>query len=144
MIKFSNLPCEIEGQKKELKHWLLKVVESEGFILGDVLYFFLNDEQLLKVNMQFLNHDTYTDIITFDYDDGNIVNGEIYISEDRIRDNSKQMDVLLQDEMLRVIVHGVLHLCGYKDKTDLDAAVMRQKEDDYISFYKNLNNYKSN
>lgn len=144
MIKFSNLPCEIEGQKKELKHWLLKVVESEGFILGDVLYFFLNDEQLLKVNMQFLNHDTYTDIITFDYDDGNIVNGEIYISEDRIRDNSKQMDVLLQDEMLRVIVHGVLHLCGYKDKTDPDAAVMRQKEDDYISFYKNLNNYKSN
>lgn len=144
MIKFSNLPCEIEGQKKELKHWLLKVVESEGFILGDVLYFFLNDEQLLKVNMQFLNHDTYTDIITFDYDDGNIVNGEIYISEDRIRDNSKQMDVLLQDEMLRVIVHGVLHLCGYKDKTDLDSAVMRQKEDDYILFYKNLNNYKSN
>lgn len=144
MIKFSNLPCEIEGQKKELKHWLLKVVESEGFILGDVLYFFLNDEQLLKVNMQFLNHDTYTDIITFDYDDGNIVNGEIYISEDRIRDNSKQMDVSLQDEMLRVIVHGVLHLCGYKDKTDLDAAVMRQKEDDYILFYKNLNNYKSN
>lgn len=144
MIKFGNLPCEIEGQKKELKHWLLKVVESEGFILGDVLYFFLNDEQLLKVNMQFLNHDTYTDIITFDYDDGNIVNGEIYISEDRIRDNSKQMDVLLQDEMLRVIVHGVLHLCGYKDKTDLDAAVMRQKEDDYILFYKNLNNYKSN
>lgn len=140
MIKFNNLPKEIEGQKKQLKHWLLKVVESEGCTLGNVLYFFLTDEQLLKVNLQFLNHDTYTDIITFDYDDGKRVAGEIYISEERIRDNSQKMSVLLQDEMLRVIVHGVLHLCGYKDKKDEEAKVMREKENQYILLYKNLNN----
>ncbi|MCQ2270891.1 MAG: rRNA maturation RNase YbeY [Bacteroidales bacterium] len=139
MISFTNLPLELEGVNFKLKQWLKEIIRQEGFEPGDIKYFFYNDEQLLEVNLKFLNHDTYTDIITFDYGEANLVQGEIYISEERIRENAVTMGQALFDEMLRVVVHGVLHLCGYKDKTAEDASVMRQKESWSIQCYKKLN-----
>lgn len=139
MISFTNLPLELEGVNFKLKQWLKEIIRQEGFEPGDIKYFFYNDEQLLEVNLKFLNHDTYTDIITFDYGEANLVQGEIYISEERVRENAVTMGQALFDEMLRVVVHGVLHLCGYKDKTAEDASVMRQKESWAIHCYKKLN-----
>lgn len=139
MISFTHLPPELGELGFQLKKWLKEVIRQEGFVPGEIKYFFLNDEELLEVNLQFLNHDTYTDIITFDYGDDKIVQGEIYISEERVRDNSQQLSSPLFDEMLRVVVHGVLHLCGYKDKTIEDAALMRQKEAAAIQYYKKIN-----
>lgn len=139
MISFTNLPEELVGVNFKLKQWLKEIIRQEEFEPGDIKYFFYNDEQLLEVNLKFLNHDTYTDIITFDYGEANLVQGEIYISEERIRDNASNMEQPLFDEMLRVVVHGVLHLCGYKDKTAEDAFVMRQKETEAIQYYKKLN-----
>lgn len=139
MISFTILPEELEEVNFKLKSWLKDIIRCEGFEPGDIKYFFYNDEQLLEVNLKFLNHDTYTDIITFDYGEENLVQGEIYISEDRIRENALNMNQPLFDEMLRVVVHGVLHLCGYKDKAPKEALVMRQKEAEAIQHYKNLN-----
>lgn len=139
MISFTNLPEELVGVNFILKQWLKEIIRQEEFEPGDIKYFFYNDEQLLEVNLKFLNLDTYTDIITFDYGEANLVQGEIYISEERIRDNASNMEQPLFDEMLRVVVHGVLHLCGYKDKTTEDAFVMRQKEAGAIQYYKKLN-----
>lgn len=137
MIAFDNLPKELEKEKPLLKIWLKKIIRQEGLEPGDVQYVFCNDEELLRVNLQFLQHDTYTDIITFDFCDGDIVSGEIHISEDRVRENAVLQKTNLYDEMHRVIAHGVLHLCGYKDKSEEEAQVMRQKENEAISLLKN-------
>lgn len=139
MISFTNLPGELVELNFKLKQWLKEIIRQEEFEPGDIKYFFCNDEQLLEVNLKFLNHDTYTDIITFDYGEENLVQGEIYISEDRIRENALNMNLPLFDEMLRVVIHGVLHLCGYKDKAPEEALLMRQKEAEAIQHYKNLN-----
>lgn len=138
MIAFDKLPIELEQEKVILKSWLKQIIRNEGFEPGNVQYVFCNDEELLKVNLQFLQHDTYTDIITFDYCEGSIVSGEIYISDERVRDNAVLQKTNLYDEMLRVIAHGVLHLCGYKDKSETEAHIMRQKEEEAISLIKNI------
>ena len=135
MITFSYLspvvfPCDVHH-----KTWLKAVIRAEGLQPGDIQYVFCNDQDLLQRNIQFLNHDTFTDIITFDNRVGECVSGEIFISVDRVQENAESLHVPIEDERLRVMVHGVLHLCGYKDKLPEEAVVMRQKENQYIDLF---------
>lgn len=111
------------------------MAKQEGFTIGDINYIFCDDEYLLKINLEYLNHDTLTDIITFDYVEKGVLSGDIYISIERVRENSEIFSVPFEQELHRVLAHGVLHLCGYKDKSDEDAAVMRKKEDFAIQLF---------
>ncbi|MFA7275043.1 MAG: rRNA maturation RNase YbeY [Crocinitomicaceae bacterium] len=116
-----------------VESWLKSVAKNEGFELGEVALVFCTDEELLEMNRKHLDHDFYTDIITFDYSEDNSVAGDLFVSVDRVRENASD---LLQDfnrELHRVVVHGVLHLCGYGDKSDEEEAVMREKEDFYLN-----------
>ena len=115
--------------------WLENIIISEGKKLGEINYIFCDDEYLLKVNQDFLAHDYYTDIITFDYVKGKTISGDIFVSLPRILDNSSTLSNAFNSELLRVLAHGVLHLCGYKDKTDEEISEMRQKEDYYLSIF---------
>lgn len=115
------------------KIWLQRVIRNEHKVPGDISYIFCDDEYMLKRNRAFLNHDTYTDIITFDECVGNIIAGSILISLDRVGENAGKFGNSFEDEFLRVLVHGTLHLCGYKDKTDAEARIMRQKEDEALA-----------
>lgn len=115
--------------------WIESVIVSEGKELGELSYIFCNDEYLLDINQQYLNHDTLTDIISFDYTEGNVVSGDIFISVDRVQDNADDFNVTFEDELKRVMIHGVLHYCGYKDKSESDEALMRSKEDEKIKMF---------
>lgn len=118
------------------KRWLKSVIESEGFELGEINYIFCNDEYLHKINVEYLDHDTLTDIITFDNsEDEALIEGDIFVSIERITDNSNDFKTSFEHEFRRVIVHGILHLCGYYDKTDEDEKQMRTKEDHYINLW---------
>ena len=112
---------------------------EEGKIYGDVSFVITSDENVLAINKEFLNHNYYTDVITFDYCEADVVNGEIYISIDTVRNNSKIFKVKLLDELFRVMIHGVLHLCGYDDKTDQQKIVMRQNEEKWLNRLYELN-----
>lgn len=114
--------------KSKLKSWIKQIIELEKKTLGTINYIFTSDEELLKKNIQFLNHNTLTDIITFDYCEGKHLNGDIFISIERVTENAQKFEVTFGEELHRVIIHGALHLCGYKDKTKLDAETMRKKE----------------
>ncbi|NRA12016.1 MAG: rRNA maturation RNase YbeY [Crocinitomicaceae bacterium] len=113
--------------------WLVKVCKEEKKFLGDLSLIFTSDECLLKMNIEHLSHDYYTDIITFDYTENEVVSGDLFISLDRVYDNAKSLNVSRETELNRVVVHGVLHLMGYRDKSDSEAAVMRKKENHYLS-----------
>lgn len=113
--------------------WISNTISSEGCKEGDINYVFCDDTYLQKLNIEFLNHNTLTDIISFDYSIGKIIQGDVFISVERVRDNAKDFKVSFQDELCRVIIHGILHYCGYKDKTDNDAKLMREKENLYLS-----------
>ena len=113
--------------------WLTRVVEEEGKLLGDICLVLGDDEWLRSYNIQFLNHDYYTDIITFDYSMDDLVSGDLLISFDRVVDNAINIEVAENMEFNRVVVHGVLHLCGYRDKSHDELLVMRKKEDYYLS-----------
>ena len=115
------------------KIWLQRVIRKEGKLPGDISYIFCDDEYMLVRNQSFLNHDTYTDIITFDDCFGDVVSGSILISLDRVGENAAKFGKTFENEFLRVLVHGTLHLCGYKDKTDEEAKIMRQKEDESLA-----------
>ena len=121
------------------KQWLKQVIRREGLIPGDISYQFCTDEELLIYNKQFLNHDTFTDIITFDNRLGDMVSGNIIISVDRVGENAVKFNAPIEDELLRVIVHGVLHLCGYADKSESDAAEMRRKENEALQMFHSMN-----
>jgi rRNA maturation RNase YbeY len=108
---------------------------SEAFTLGDLNYIFCDDAYLLTINQTYLQHDNYTDIITFDYTVGKVLSGDIYISIERVSENSVSYQVSLQDELLRVMAHGLLHLVGYKDKEQKHIAEMRKKEDEKIKMF---------
>jgi probable rRNA maturation factor len=114
-------------------NWLNNTCLSEGKVLEEVNIIFSSDDYLLAKNIEFLQHDYYTDIITFDYCVGNNILGDLFVSVDRVAENATENNVDFIFELNRVIVHGVLHLCGYKDKTEADALVMRSKEDLYLS-----------
>lgn len=118
--------------EKDISIWIETTISEEGYKLEEINYVFCDDEYLHKLNVEFLNHDTLTDIISFDYSIGKIIQGDIFISVERVEDNAKDFGVLFEDELHRVIIHGVLHYCGYKDKTEDDAKVMREKENHYL------------
>ena len=115
--------------------WLESVITSEGKKLEELSYIFCDDEYLLKINMEYLDHDTYTDIITFDYSVGKILQGDIYISIERVSENAETFNVKFEEELRRVLVHGILHLSGYKDKEESDAALMRSKEEEKMKLF---------
>jgi len=117
----------------KISNWISLVIKTEGCKEGEINYIFCNDDYLLKLNKDFLNHDTLTDIISFDYSIGKNLQGDVFISTQRVEDNAKDFKVSFIAELHRVIVHGVLHYCGYKDKTKEDAKLMREKEDFYIN-----------
>lgn len=119
--------------KPAIISWLSFSIESENKVPGEISYVFCSDDFLLDMNIQHLDHNTLTDIITFDYCEDNVVNGEMFISIDRVRDNAKDFKVSFETELHRVMVHGVMHLCGYKDKTTDDQKVMSAKEDFYLN-----------
>lgn len=124
--------------KAGLKTYLKALALAEGAAIEDLSYIFCSDEYLLDINRRFLNHDTYTDIITFDYRNNGKepIQAEIYISTDRVADNALRFGVAKSEEMHRVIFHGLLHLCGYKDKTTAKKKEMREREDHYLRNYK--------
>jgi probable rRNA maturation factor len=120
-----------------LKKFIERIFRSHKISLASLNYIFCTDKRLLEVNREFLSHDYYTDIITFNMSDpGEPIQGEIYISTDRVRDNAELMGVSIKDEIHRVIFHGALHLCGYGDKSDKEIQLMRKKEDDLLRSYK--------
>ena len=126
----------INTNKIQLKNsiqWIKKVIDLENKILGDIVFVFCNDTYLLSKNIQFLNHNTLTDVITFDYCTKNKITGDILISIDRVKENSTIFKVKFLNELDRVMVHGLLHLLGYKDKTKKDAEIMKSKENFYLS-----------
>jgi probable rRNA maturation factor len=123
--------------REEIIAWIHRVAASEDKRIGAVSYIFCSDNYLLELNREYLKHDTLTDIITFPYSKTPI-EGDIFISIDRVKDNAKDFGVSFEQELKRVLIHGVLHLCGYGDKTKAQAAVMRQKEDGALALYANL------
>jgi len=128
-ILFQNQEIQFKlSDKIKIKSWIKTIVELEKKILGQINFVFTSDAELLKTNIEFLNHNTYTDIITFDYCEGKLINGDIIISIERIKENAQKFKVEFDSEVKRVIIHGVLHLCGYKDKSTKDTEVMKGKE----------------
>lgn len=120
------------SNEDSLKKWIKTTIENEEFELGEINYIFCDDAYLHKLNVQFLQHDTLTDIISFDYTMGKLISGDIYISIERVADNAKYFNVSFEDELHRVVIHGVLHYLGYKDKTDVEKSVMRSKENECL------------
>ena len=116
-----------------LAFWLEDIILTEGKKPGDINYIFCDDEYLLQVNKEYLQHDYYTDIITFDYVKGKTISGDIFVSLPRIFDNAETLSKDFDSEFFRVLAHGILHLCGYKDKTDEEISEMRNKEDYYLN-----------
>ena len=134
MINFFT-ETEFIINEDEFNSWLLSVIASEGKNLGEINYIFCDDAYLLSINQQYLDHDTYTDIISFDTSEGNDLSGDIFISVERIKENAQQFNVSVDDELKRVLAHGILHFCGYKDKTDDEAKLMREKEDEKLKMF---------
>ena len=138
-VRFSyadrSLPIK---QKKLVRQFIASLFPSEGKRLKALNYVFCSDDYLLDINQRFLQHDFYTDIITFDLSENNdSITGEIYISVDRVLDNAQELNAYNRTELLRVMFHGALHLCGYGDKTESEIVVMRNKEDEYLRLYAN-------
>ena len=133
MISFNYETTFIIEDEIKISNWISKVISSEEFKEGDINYVFCDDDYLLKLNIEFLNHDTLTDIISFDNTIGKILQGDIFISIERVKENANNFNVSFQEELSRVIVHGILHYCGYNDKTDEEAKLMRAKENFYIN-----------
>ena len=121
-----------------LKSWIAKVADSYGLKTGDLAYVFCSDDRILEVNKEFLQHDYYTDIITFDYCEGDTISGDMYISVDTVRSNSELFSTSFINEMHRVIIHGVLHLCGLKDKAPDDEKKMREAEAKALAMWDEL------
>lgn len=129
---YEDIPFRLK-QALKLKTWIKATIKKESFELGQLTYVFCSDESLLTRNVQFLKHNTLTDIITFDLsEEEGVIDGEIYISIDRVRENASKFSKTFEDELHRVIIHGVLHLVGYGDKKPELKAIMREKEDYYL------------
>jgi len=135
MINFNYENQFILDDEASVSYWVSAVIEKENFKEGEINYVFCDDDYLLKLNVEFLEHDTYTDIISFDYTMGKLISGDIFISTERVKENATLFNVPFKDELRRVIIHGVLHYCGYKDKSDSDVEVMRSKENEYLNTY---------
>lgn len=135
MINF-NYESDFNLDNEEaIAAWLSAVIVSEKKKEGEINYIFCDDEYLHKINLEYLNHDTLTDIISFDYTVGNELNGDVFVSIERVQDNAKDFEVSFEEELKRVLVHGVLHYCGYKDKDEESERLMRSKEDEKIAMF---------
>lgn len=126
---------KLPNTENAFKQWIEKIILSENKHLGEINYIFCDDDYLHQINVEYLNHDTLTDIITFDYTEDNVLSSDIFISIERVSDNANDFGVTFETELLRVMAHGILHLCGYKDKTEEDSQQMRKKEDEKIIFF---------
>jgi len=133
MISF-NYETDFKLERTEqFSEWISTTIIEENCKEGEINYIFCNDDDLLKLNMDFLKHDTLTDIISFDYSVGKELHGDIYISVDRVKENANKFKVDFTNEIARVMIHGILHYCGYKDKSEAEVKVMRNKEDYYLA-----------
>ncbi len=138
MIEFyTETDFELTGADK-ISAWISQVIAEENHELGEVSYIFCDDEYLHKLNVQFLDHDTLTDVISFDNSLGDQIHGEIYISVERVRENAKEFSESFEEELHRVIIHGMLHFCKYKDKTKEEALLMRNKENEALKLLSDL------
>ncbi len=138
MISFSSVEITYNLKNKlKVKNWVKYILETEGKSAGDITYVFCNDEYLLGMNEKYLKHDTLTDIITFDYSEKGKLSGDIFISIERVKENAGSFNTTLNQELGRVMAHGVLHLSGYKDKSPEDKKMMRSKEDFYLTSFPN-------
>lgn len=123
--------------KLKVNRWIRETASSYGYKVGEIAYIFCSDEKILEVNRHYLQHDYYTDIITFDYTEGNVISGDIFISVDTVADNAKDLHVSFDNEMLRILIHGILHLCGQDDKTPELRIEMTRKENAALENYPN-------
>lgn len=135
MIEFNSQNDFVLKEETQVISWLEDIAKVEGYEIDDLGYVFCSDEYLLEINKQYLDHNTYTDIVTFDYSQKGILSGELYISTDRVRDNASEFDVSFETELRRVMAHGLLHMCGYGDKTEEQISVMRSKEEDCLKMW---------
>lgn len=135
MIEFHSETDFELANEKQLTDWILRIANKHGKTISEISYVFCSDAYLLDMNQRFLNHDTLTDIITFDYTVGNDIGGDVFISIERVADNAKDFGVEFTEELRRVIIHGVLHLCGFKDKTDAEETQMRKLEDEALNLF---------
>ena len=141
MVSYSLEDIKFEFKHKRLNNaWLKMVAESEVKKLGNICIILCSDNYILDVNIKFLGHDYFTDIITFDYCEGNVLSGDLFISIDSVRENAEYYKTEFSDELNRVIVHGLLHLIGYDDHTDEEQKVMREKENYYLELRNHINN----
>lgn len=132
MINFFSENIAAPTLSEKTENWLRQLIENEGKKVGKIDFIFCDDEYLLEINRTYLKHDYYTDIITFDYVKGKIINGDIFISLQRVQNNAETLQVETETELNRVLAHGILHLCGYADKTEEEQLEMRSKEDFYL------------
>ncbi|WP_396208919.1 rRNA maturation RNase YbeY [Flavobacterium sp.] len=135
MISFNYETQFVLENESAFEDWISRIIASEGFEEGEINYIFCDDAYLHKINLEYLNHDTLTDIISFDYTVGNLLQGDIFVSVERVIDNAKDFKVSFDEEIKRVLSHGVLHYCGYKDKSPEQEAIMRNKEDEKIKMF---------
>jgi rRNA maturation RNase YbeY len=140
-ITFYNEDIEMPNvDLTKINIWLFSLIEKTEFELESLNYIFCTDEYLLEVNKEYLDHDYYTDIITFDNaDEEGVIESDIFVSLERVAENAKEMNIEFDKELLRVLAHGLLHLLGYKDKTEEEAKIMRTKEEEYMLVYTNQN-----
>lgn len=133
MIEFlSQTDFKLQNEK-DISKWIAAIIDKEGFLEGDISYFFCDDEYLFNLNKEFLQHESLTDIISFDYSLGNLINGEVYISVERVAENAELYQTNFETELHRVMIHGIYHYCGFKDKTDNEIKVMRSKENEALA-----------
>ena len=135
MINFFYETKFVLQNPNNIINWINNVILSESKSIGEINYIFCDDSYLLNINQQYLNHDTFTDIITFNYNDKFVINGDIFISVDRVQENAHIFNVDFDTELRRVIIHGVLHLCGFNDKTTEESTLMREKENEKLLLF---------
>ena len=135
MIKYFSSTDFVIANKDELTLWLESAAKTEGRTLGELAFNFCSDDSLSKINKEFLNHDTLTDVITFDYSALKEVSGEVFISIDRVRENASEFQQSFEEEIRRVMIHGLLHLCGYNDKTIKEKSLMSDRENFYLDSF---------
>ena len=133
-----NIKFDLRGKLK-VKRWITDLVKAQNKKVGDISYLFCDDAYLIEVNRTYLDHDTYTDIITFDYVEGDTISGDILISVERVKENAQLFNTTFDQELHRVIIHGVLHLLGQGDKTEAEAAQMRKKEEAALALWNTMN-----
>jgi len=139
MIQFINENIALPAfQERKLTQWIKITAEQYGKKTGDITFIFCDEERILEINRKYLNHDYYTDIITFDYSEKNKISGDIFISPDTLKTNAAAFKVTFEEELLRIIIHGILHLCGQEDKTPESKQEMTEKENKALEQYKSM------